>query len=229
MSTLDKLLGPRIPTHELKRHWFRYALPTVTLSAARITLLVSIFLPYWNMTLLAPQYPKGLHLEAYINHVEGAVREIDGLNHYIGMRPLGDAAKLEKAMGIWSIISMVLLIEGATFIHSRWAVLLVLPAVLFPLAFLVDLHYWLALFGQNLDPHAPLSSSVKPFVPPVLGEGVIGQFKTVASMGIGLWLAWIAAGLSIVALVFHRFAYKPLFERIAKFHTSGGNAACAAA
>jgi hypothetical protein len=228
MSILDRLIGPRIPADELKRHWLRYAMPTTTLSAARILLLVSMFLPYWHMTLQAPQYPKGLHLQAYVNRVEGHVREIDGLNHYIGMKPLGEAAKLEKTVAIWSIIAMVLLVEGASFIHSRWAVLLVLPAVLFPLGFLVDLHYWLALFGQNLDPKAPLSSSVKPFVPPVLGEGNIGQFKTVASMGIGLWLAWACAGLSLVALVFHRFAYKPLFDRFAHKHSTEGLAACAA-
>jgi hypothetical protein len=86
--------------------------------------------------------------------------------------------------------------------------------VLFPAGFLLDLHYWMSLFGQNLDPKAPLSSSVKPFTPPILGVGVIGQFKTVAWMGWGLWLAWSAAGLSLLAMVFHYVAYKPLFERM---------------
>ncbi len=222
MSIINRLLGPRIPNDELSRHWIRYALPTGVLSLARVLLLVSIFLPYWSMTLHAPQYPKGLHLHAYVNRVEGAVREIDGLNHYIGMKPLGEAAKLEKALGIWSIIAMVLFIEGASFIHSRWAVLLVLPAVLFPLGFLLDLHYWLAAFGQNLDPHAPLSHSVKPFVPPVLGEGVIGQFKTTAEMAIGLWLAWTSAALSLVALLLHRLAYKPLFDRFVASQGAAG-------
>jgi hypothetical protein len=40
-------------------------------------------------------------------------------------------------------------------------------------------------FGLNLDPEAPLSASVKPFVPTVLGEGGIGQFKTYAELGTG--------------------------------------------
>ena len=71
----------------------------------------------------------------------------------------------------------------------RWVVLLVLPALLFPIIFLVDLQFWMANFGQNLDPTAPLSSSVDPFVPPVLFEGKIAQFSTVAGPDIGLWLA----------------------------------------
>ena len=68
-----------------------------------------------------------------------------------------------------------------------------LPALLFPIGFLADLQYWLASFGTNLDPHAALSSSIKPFVPPVLGVGTIGQFKTVGMTGSGFWLATAAA------------------------------------
>jgi hypothetical protein len=216
MSIVTSIIGPRIPTEELRSRWPRYALPTITLSIARIALLCSLFFPYWHMKMEAPQYPKGLYLNAYVNRVEGHLREINTLNHYIGMRPLEQAAKLEKAMAVWAVIAMVLLVEGASFIHSKWATLLVLPAVLFPVGFLVDLHYWMSLFGQNLDPKAPLSSSIKPFTPPILGVGVIGQFKTIAWMGWGMWLAWSAAGLSLLALVFHYVAYKPLFERMKK-------------
>ena len=216
MSIVQSVFGPRIPNEELQHHWARYALPTIGLSIARVLLLASLFLPYWHMKLEAPQYPKGLYLNAYVNHTEGHMREINSLNHYIGMRPLDEAAKFEKATAVWAIMAMVLLVEGAAFTHSRWAAIFVLPAILFPAVFLIDLHYWMALFGQNLDPHAPLSSSVKPFTPPILGEGLIGQFKTIAWMGWGLYLAWAAAGMSLVALVFHRLAYKPLFDRMKK-------------
>lgn len=213
MSMLSSVVGPRVPVPELRANWSRYAAPTLVLSLARVCLLVSLFLPYWHIKLKAPQYPKrDLQLNTYINRVEGDMREINGLNHYIGMRPLDQAAKLEKAVGVWGIIALVLLMESAMFIHSRWAALLLLPVVLFPVFFLADLYYWLNLFGQNLDPKAPLSSSVKPFTPPPLGEGAIGQFKTFAWQGWGLWLAWAAAGLVVVGLFLHRRAYKPLAE-----------------
>ena len=228
MSIFTRIFGPRIPNDELHRSWPRYAAPTITLSLARVCLLSSLFLPYWHMELQAPQYPKGLHLTAFVNRVEGNVREINGLNHYIGMRKLEEAAKLEKALSVWGIIAMVLLVEGATFIHSRWAALLVLPTILFPIVFLLDMHWWMKDFGLNLNPKAPLSSSVKPFVPTILGVGVIGQFKTVAQMGWGLYLAWAAAGLSILALFFHRFAYKPLFDRSRRATTSPEGVTCPA-
>lgn len=209
---LTILLGPRVPTEEYARHPVRYAIPTVLFIVARILLLVSIFLPYWHMELDAPQYPDGLFLTAYVNHLSGDVREIDGLNHYIGMRPLDEAASLERQASVWLIVAMVFLMEGAIVMHSRWAALLAVPAVAFPPLFLVDLQYWMHAFGQNLDPKAPLSASVKPFTPTILGEGGIGQFKTYAEMGWGLHLAFASAALVLVALWFHRRAYKPLLD-----------------
>ncbi|MCC6678736.1 MAG: cytochrome C [Phycisphaerales bacterium] len=213
MALLSRWFGPRIPAEELRRSGWRYALPTLTLSLARILLLCSLFLPYWHMQLQAPQYPNGLEISAYVNYLEGDVSEIDGLNHYIGMRPLDEAAEFERTTAVWLIIAMVLLVEGAAAVHSKWAVLLVLPAVLFPIGFLADLQFWLWSHGQHLDPKAPLSSSVKPFVPPALGIGTIGQFKTIASVGLGWWLAAAASILTIAALFLHRRAYKPLFDR----------------
>jgi hypothetical protein len=198
----------------------RYVTPTVIFMLARTLLLLSIFLPYWHMELVAPQYPDGLFITAHVNHLSGDVKEIDGLNHYIGMRPLGEAAAFERTASVWIIIAMVLLVEGAAFIHSKWAVLLAIPAIGFPIGFIADLYYWMRTFGLNLDPDAPLSNSVKPFVPTVVGEGGIGQFQTFAELGTGYWLAVACAGLTIVGFYFHRRAYKPLADRLRAGHTS---------
>lgn len=213
MSLLHAILGPRVPIDEMQQRPGRYLAPALTLTAARVALMLSLFFPYWQMVLKAPQYPDGLRMWAYVNHLQGDVAEIDGLNHYIGMRPLNDAATLERTLSIYAIIAFVLLIEGMIYVHSRWTVLLALPAITFPAVFLLDLWYWMHSFGHNLDPKAPLSNAIKPFTPPILGVGDIGQFKTIASMGPGLWLAWIASGLLILGLVLHRRAYKPLFDR----------------
>ncbi|MBL8874638.1 MAG: cytochrome C [Phycisphaerae bacterium] len=211
---LQALVGPRVPVEELKANRGRYFAPTFVFMLARALLLISIFFPYWHMELEAPQYPDGLFLTAYVNHLTGDVREIDGLNHYIGMRPLGEAAAFERAASVWMIIAMFFLVEGAAVIHSKWAVLLALPAITFPIGFIVDLHFWMRTFGLNLNPSAPLSSSVKPFIPTVIGEGGIGQFKTYAEFGAGYWLAVGSALLIIVGFAFHRHAYKPLAERL---------------
>lgn len=213
MSILSSLIGPRVPVEELRARRWRYLTPTLIFMAARVLLLVSIFYPYWHMELEAPQYPDGLYLTAFVNNLTEDVKEIDGLNHYIGMRSLTEAAAFERAAAIWMIMAMFLLVEGAAFIHSKWAVLLAIPAITFPAAFLADMYYWMRSFGLNLNPEAPLSSSVKPFVPTVLGEGGIGQFKTYAELGNGYWMAVACSVLIIIGFIFHRRAYMPLQDR----------------
>lgn len=211
-DNIEQFLGPRVPAEEFRSHRMRYLIPTALFLAAALLLLISVFLPYWQLTLHAPQYPKGLTVQAYLNRLTGDVGEIDGLNHYIGMRPLADAAPFEKSISIIGVVVVALLVLAAVFVHSKWAALLALPALAFPVIFLLDLQFWLANFGQNLDPTAALSSSIKPFVPVVLGVGKIAQFSTEAGPAAGLWLAMAASLLILVGLYFHRRAYKPLAE-----------------
>lgn len=209
----DNIIGPRAPQEELAAHRMRYMWPTLCMAGAAILIIISIFLPYWSLVLHAPQYPKGLVVNAYVNHLEGDVSEIDGLNHYIGMRPLGEAAQLERSISIFAISALALLVLAAVFIHSPWSALLALPAILLPPVFLADLFFWLSNFGQNLDPKAALSNAVKPFTPTILGEGIIGQFKTVAYADFGLLLASAASILILIGLYLQRRAYKPLRDK----------------
>jgi copper chaperone NosL len=103
-------------------------------------------------------------------------------------------------------------VVAAIFIHTKWVVLLALPALLYPIIFVADMYFWLRNFGLNLDPTAALSNYIEPFVPTILGEGLIGQFKTISSFGIGFYLACLASILILVGLYFHRQAYKPLVD-----------------
>lgn len=184
-------------------------LPQLFFLIAAVLLLVSINQPYWGLVLQAPQYPGGLQMRVFVNNMTGdadprldEVREIDGLNHYIGMRSLYDAAKFERSIAIPAVIIMVGLLVVAAFWQRRWTWLLSIPALTFPFVFLADLAFWMTNYGQNLDPYAPLSSAIQPFTPPILGEGVIGQFSTIANVDIGWYIIFtgtvlIAAGLAL--------------------------------
>src|SRR5512146_95812 len=212
MKDLELILGPRIPKGLLAKERKRFLMPTLIIGSAAFLLLVSIFVPYWKLTLLAPQYPGGLKMETYVNRVAGDVDEIDELNHYIGMRSLKEAAELERTLSIIMIFALVLLVIGSIYTHSPFALVFTIPAILYPVIFLGDLYFWMQNFGMHLNPHAPLSSAVKPFVPPLLGEGLVGQFKTIATWEAGLIMSMAASILIIVGLYFHRKAYKPLLE-----------------
>ncbi len=209
-AVAQRIVGPRTPV-ELKRiHLLRYRLPAALLAAAAGLLLISLFLPYWQITMFAPQYPDGLTVTSYVNHVGGRVDEVNILNQYIGMKPLEAAAPMEKRFAVILIVAMSLLVIAAVKIHSPFAAWLSLPAIFYPLIFLADLQFWLADFGLHLDPHAPLNMSVKPFVPHVLGVGYVGQFKSVALPCSGLILAMLATILIVTGLWLQRRAYKPL-------------------
>jgi hypothetical protein len=207
-----RLVGPRVAPADLRARRWRYRAPTLLLFLAAVTLIVTPFVPMWRLRLHAPQYPKGLVVRAHLDHLEGDVHEIDELNHYIGMRPLGDAAPFERAISAYAIVAMSLLVAAAIFVHTRWAAALTLPALAFPAVFLVDLHLWMRAWGRHLDPTAPLSTSIKPFVPPVLGTGKIAQFSTVATPDVGLYASLVASVLIVVGLYYHRRAYKPLVD-----------------
>ena len=209
----ELILGPRIPKELWEKEKRRFLMPSIIMILAAFILFVSIFFPYWKLTLFAPQYPDGLVAEMYVNRLSGDIHEIDGLNHYIGMKPMGEAAVLERTLSIFMIAGVVLLIVATIFVHSPFALFLCIPAILYPIFFLGDLYFWMRTFGMNLDTHAPLSNAIKPFVPPILGESKIAQFSTLATWEIGLYMSIAASILIIIGLYFHRKAYKPLMVK----------------
>lgn len=189
-----------------------YLLPSALLMAAALLLVVSLFTPYWSMTMTAPQYPKGLTVDVYVTHLEGDVREIDGLNHYLGMPPLDEGGQFERSIAPIAIVSFGLLLVAGVFVHNQWAALLALPVIAYPLIFLADLWWILYRYGHSIDPESALGGAIEPFTPPILGAGKVGQFGTIANWEIGLFLAFGAAAVVLTALWFHRAAYKPIVD-----------------
>jgi copper chaperone NosL len=190
-------------TQTASRRWSKW-LPSVFFLAAAVLLVLSIGVPYWGLVLEAPQYPDGLRVRVFVNNMVGdedprldEVREIDALNHYIGMKSLYEAAKFERSIAIPAVAIMIGLLAVAAFWRRRWTWLLTIPALTFPVVFLGDLAFWMTYYGQNLDPSAPLSSAIHPFTPPILGEGIIGQFKTIAYVDTGWYI--VAAGSLLIA------------------------------
>jgi copper chaperone NosL len=212
MSVADRILGPRVSRDEMQEHAERYRLPMWLFGGAALLLIVSLLLPYWVLRLDAPQFPNGLTITAYVNRLTGDVGELEGLNHYVGLGSFQDAATFERSIAIAAIVMLAGLLIASFLIHSRWVLLLVLPALLFPFIFLIDLQFWLWDFGHHLDPAAPLAKAVGEFTPPIFGPAEIAQFDTLALPGIGLILAFIASGLIAAGLYYHRRAYKPLIE-----------------
>lgn len=199
-----------------------YLLPSTFFMAAALLLVASMFLPYWQMKMFAPQYPKGLSVNVYINHLDGDVREIDALNHYLGMPKLDEGGKFERSISFLAIAVLGMLLVASVFIGNQWVALLALPALAWPFIFIADLWQILYRYGHSIDPESALGSAIDPFTPPILGEGLVGQFKTIASFQPGFYLALGAGALILVGLWFHRRAYKPVMEAQKKLDDEKG-------
>lgn len=160
---------------------------------------LSLLLPYWRITLFAPQYPGGLRASIYLTKVSGESAEISILNHYIGMQPLERAAPLERRFAVPVVLGGVLAVATSPLL-GRLGQLLQAPAVVFPLGVIADLGYWLWRFGNSLDPSAPIR--VEPFMPAILGKGAVMQFSTYAMVSWGFLLSAVTAAIALYNL-FH--------------------------
>lgn len=161
----------------------------IVLSLGAIGLqIASLFQPWWWIKLYAPQYPKGLKIVISLTGVSGDVREVDILNHYIGMASLTKAAPTERALAGWGIAILAVCVVAVALLAGkrlgRWMAAL---GFVFPFAFLADSFYWMHRFGHNLNPDAPID--LPPFTPQLFGNGKIGQFMTFAQPSLGFWLA----------------------------------------
>lgn len=203
-----KVLLPDGSTRQLQD----YLIPSALLLAAALLLVVSLFVPYWSMTMTAPQYPKGLKVDVYVTHLAGDVREIDELNHYLGMPLLDEGGRFERSIAPLALVTFGLLLVAGVFVHNQWAAVLALPVLAYPVIFLADLYYILYQYGHSIDPESALGGAIEPFTPPLLGVGKVGQFGTIANFEIGLYLTIGAVAVVLAALWFHRAAYKPIVD-----------------
>lgn len=171
----------------------------VLVVVASLVLLPCIFLPTWRITLRAPQYPNGLALTIYPTTVEGDLREVNLLNHYIGMHEIEPGEFPEFRFIPFFILRFLgLSLLAAMVGRMALGALGYLDFVLFGVVMLNTLQHWLAEFGQNLDPTAPLR--LEPFSAKFLGVTQVGQFSVSSAPAIGAILMGIAAALGPVVL-----------------------------
>jgi hypothetical protein len=172
--------------------------------AAAACLVATFFFPLWNLTMFAPQYPDGLRLDIYAYTLEGGnggqdVKEINVLNHYIGMRDLAVEDFTEFKWMPFVIGGLGLLILRAV-VHGTVASLLDVTVlfVYFSAFSLWSFGYKLYRYGHDLSPSAAVK--VDPFMPPLFGGQQIANFEVysypqAASYALGATVVLLAAAL----------------------------------
>src|SRR4030066_2058893 len=191
-------------------------LPNRLSRRARFIILVSalliisaIFLPVWTITLVAPQYPKGIKMSIYANKLteynpetgmtSNVPRLINGLNHYIGMHEIRpDEFKefrwLPSAIIAFSILALLSALVGRGYFAAvGWVIF-----ILFAVFMIGDFYRWLYEYGHNLSPQAAIK--IDPYMPPVIGWKQLANFKVISLPGTGSILMGFAAILGPIIL-----------------------------
>ena len=166
---------------------------------AVIALIPAFVFPLWDMTFTSNQYLDGLTLNIYSHKLEGGktparddLREINALNHYIGMKAIEPDAIPELKIMPWVVAALVagaLLVaaSGRRKLLGGWlAAFLILGLV-----GLVDFWRWEYDYGHNLDPEAIISIPGMSYQPPLIGVKQIANFTA---------SAWPASGGTIIGL-----------------------------
>jgi nitrous oxidase accessory protein len=175
--------------------------------------LLSATLPLWTMTMTAPQYRHGLHLKAYGTGMQGDLRELNIINHYIGMATIDPRPALEVMLfpiGIGLAAALCL----AAPLHRWLRRLALIATIAMPIGILIDLQWWLYRFGHSLDPKAPIRMPA--FTPRILGVSKLGNFVTTSTVSTGI-LCMVAAAMVLV-----------ISERVARGGRRGGEGRAAA-
>jgi len=146
------------------------------LIALSALLLLGVYLvPIWQIQLQAPQYPEGIGLLIHHNTITGNrpqdLRNINGLNHYIGMKSIEPdmvpALKIiPYAIIFYVIFGLVVAATGSVKLGWIWIALIMAGLI----AAFVDFYLWGYDYGHNLDPNAAIKVPGLTYQPPLIGS-----------------------------------------------------------
>ncbi|WP_458627893.1 hypothetical protein [Winogradskyella sp. PC D3.3] len=179
-------------------------------------LLLGLFkFPLWNIMLGAPQYPDPLGMNIYIQGIKGVeefdLQNIDGLNHYIGMKTIPKAEEMwEFSVFPKVILGMAILgvaigllgyFEKLNYKYFLgWFLLMSILGILG----MYDFNNWLVDYGGNLDPHAIIKvtnpdGTPMSYKPPLIGYKKLLNFDVDSWPHIGGYLMFIGMALTLIA------------------------------
>lgn len=181
---------------------------TRTLTAIASVTLVGLFIvPLWRIQLVAPQYPEGLGMRIGISDVRGVtpndLNNINGLNHYIGMKRITPSTIPELRVMPWIVSGLILFGLVAAVLGSRKVLFVWMGSFsVVAVAGLVDFWRWEYDYGHNIDfKHAIIKIPGMNYQPPLMGVKQLLNFTAVSWPDVGAWLALFAFTLGVIAVI----------------------------
>ncbi|MFD1096509.1 hypothetical protein [Salegentibacter chungangensis] len=180
-----------------------------------LLLLGLFYFPLWNIRLGAPQYPDPMGMNIYISGIEGEeefdIQNIDGVNHYIGMKKIptpaemwefrifpmviGGMAALGVFLGVFGLLGKI-----SPYWFLGWFILMLVLGTLG----MMDFNNWLLDYGTDLDPKAIIkltdeAGNPLSYKPPLFGTEKILNFTAHSYPRAGAYLMFLGMLLTLGA------------------------------
>jgi copper chaperone NosL len=154
------------------------------------------FFPMWRIDLAAPQYPEGIYMNIWINHLSGDVDIINGLNHYIGMKTIHEEdfkefVYLPIALICFCALGVIVFFWNRKAGYYAWFGIFLLMAGVS----MYDFWKWEYEYGHNLSPTAPIKVPDMAYQPPLIGYKKMLNFEALSQPDIGGWFFIIAGAI----------------------------------
>lgn len=196
-----------------------------TLMIIGALLLTGLFVfPLWNIMLGAPQYPEPLGMNIYINGIQGMnefdIQNIDGLNHYIGMKTIPKPKDMWEfsvfpivigtmaTLGV--IIGLLGLFKKASY---HWFLGWLIVMTILGILGMYDFNAWMMDYGTNLDPNAIMKlqnpdGTPMSYKPPLLGHQKLLNFDAYSYPRLGGYLMGLGMLFTLFAYLLGKRAKK---------------------
>lgn len=179
----------------------------IVLILTGLSLLAVLYFPIWCIYLEAPQYPEGLSMSIYVDHIGGDIDIINGLNHYIGMRTIHANDFIEFSILSYCVMFFSLLfILNGIFASKKFFYLLSILFISFGIIAMIDFWRWEYDYGHHLNEDAAIKVPGMTYQPPLIGYKQLLNFGAYSFPDIGGYV-FIAAGL-VVLFYLYKFLVK---------------------
>ncbi|HVS90855.1 MAG TPA: hypothetical protein VHB54_13790 [Mucilaginibacter sp.] len=168
-----------------------------------IVLMLSAYvLPLWHILLDAPQYPEGLEMKIWLTGLSGNINQINGLNHYIGMKHIEvDDFKEFKILpyvyGAVLLLGVISIVINSRKLAIGWFISL----CLFGIVGFTDFYLWEYNYGHNLNPHAAIKIEGMYYQPPLIGYKQLLNFTAGSLPDSGGILVGLGGVLAVLPLI----------------------------
>lgn len=177
--------------------------------AASLSLVLTYFFPIWQISLDAPQYPEGIGMYIWLSQITGKkehdLENINGLNHYIGMKRIVPDSIPELKIMPYIIGAMILFGLVVFTFNKKWlAWIWVITLVALFVYGLYDYYMWGYEYGHNLNPMAAIKIPGMSYQPPLIGTKQILNFTSTSLPALSGIIAALSVMTGFYALLFNR-------------------------